>query len=61
MTTEMPMLTTGTAYYPDYFDPDEWAADLDRMVAAGIGCVRVLEFAWGAFQPSTVHGAVPME
>jgi beta-galactosidase GanA len=41
----------GTAYYPDYFPAAEWARDLDRMKAAGIGCVRILEFAWSWYQP----------
>ena len=46
---EEPVL--GTAYYPDYFPEAVWADDLDRMVAARIGCVRVLEFAWCWYQP----------
>jgi beta-galactosidase len=41
----------GTAYYPDYFPSTEWSRDLDRMKAAGIGRVRILEFAWSWYQP----------
>ena len=41
----------GTAYYPDYFPPSDWPGDLDRMKAAGIECVRILEFAWSWYQP----------
>ena len=41
----------GTAYYPDYFPATDWATDLDRMKAAGIGCVRILEFGWTWYQP----------
>jgi len=41
----------GTAYYPDYFPPSDWPGDLDRMEAAGIECVRILEFAWSWYQP----------
>jgi Beta-galactosidase len=41
----------GTAYYPDYFPPAEWARDLDRMKGAGIDCIRILEFAWSWYQP----------
>ncbi len=41
----------GTAYYPDYFPASDWPADLDRMKAAGIECVRILEFAWSWYQP----------
>ena len=41
----------GTAYYPDYFPASDWARDLDRMKAAGIETVRILEFAWSWYQP----------
>ena len=41
----------GTAYYPDYFPASDWSADLDRMKAAGIECVRILEFGWCWYQP----------
>ena len=41
----------GTAYYPDYYPKSGWAADLDRMKQAGIGVVRILEFAWCWYQP----------
>lgn len=41
----------GTAYYPDYFPASDWARDLDRMKAAGIQTVRILEFAWAWYQP----------
>ena len=42
----------GTAYYPDYYPREEWATDLDRMKAAGITVVRILEFAWCWYQPT---------
>jgi beta-galactosidase len=42
----------GTAYYPDYYPEAEWAADLDRMLAAGVGSVRILEFAWSWYEPA---------
>ena len=41
----------GTAYYPDYFPAADWSRDLDRMKAAGIHCVRILEFGWCWYQP----------
>jgi hypothetical protein len=41
----------GTAYYPDYFPSADWASDLDRMKAAGIEYVRIIEFAWSWYQP----------
>jgi beta-galactosidase len=41
----------GTAYYPDYFPASDWTADLDRMKAAGIKVIRILEFGWSWYQP----------
>jgi hypothetical protein len=41
----------GTAYYPDYFPAADWDSDLDRMKAAGVEHVRILEFAWTWYQP----------
>jgi len=41
----------GTAYYPDYFPASDWERDLDRMKAAGIESIRILEFAWSWYQP----------
>ena len=42
----------GTAYYPDYYPESDWCSDLDRMCAAGITAVRVLEFAWAWYEPT---------
>lgn len=50
--TSMPRPFLGTAYYPDYYPESDWATDLDRMGAAGITAVRVLEFAWAWFEPT---------
>jgi hypothetical protein len=41
----------GTAYYPDYFPASDWSTDLDRMKAAGISVIRILEFGWSWYQP----------
>jgi beta-galactosidase len=41
----------GTAYYPDYFPATDWPVDLDRMKAAGITTIRILEFGWSWYQP----------
>jgi len=38
--------TLGVCYYPEHWPEDIWAKDAERMVAAGISCVRVAEFAW---------------
>lgn len=45
-------LTTGTAYYPDYYPEKEWERDLESMKRNGIRVVRILEFAWSWYQPS---------
>lgn len=41
----------GSAYYPDYYPEEDWPGDLDRMVAAGIRSIRILEFGWCWYQP----------
>jgi hypothetical protein len=41
----------GAAYYPDYFPVIDWSRDLERMKAAGVDRVRILEFAWSWYQP----------
>ena len=41
----------GTSYYPELVDEAEWARDLDHMCAAGIDCLRILDFAWTAIEP----------
>ncbi len=46
------MLYFGAAYYPEHRDPSRWEHDLDNMVAAGVNCLRVGEFAWVLFEPS---------
>lgn len=41
----------GAAYYPEHRDPARWEHDLDNMVAAGVNCLRVGEFAWVLLEP----------
>ena len=41
----------GVCYYPEQWDESLWREDLQRMKAAGIGTVRVAEFAWVIFEP----------
>ncbi len=41
----------GTSYYPELVSESEWARDLDLMCAAGIDCLRILDFAWTAIEP----------
>ena len=50
--TPRPPPILGTAYYPDYYPESDWARDLDRMQAAGIRSVRILEFAWSWYEPA---------
>ena len=44
-------LNLGTCYYPEHWDRSLWEEDLNRMLDAGIGTVRVAEFAWNLFEP----------
>lgn len=46
-------MTFGTAYYPDYYPEAEWERDLEKMRAAGLRTVRILEFAWCWIQPDS--------
>lgn len=41
----------GVCYYPEHWDKSLWAEDLDRMLEAGLGCVRIAEFAWSLIEP----------
>lgn len=43
-------LNLGTCYYPEHWDRSLWEEDLERMLDAGIGTVRVAEFAWSKFE-----------
>ncbi len=44
-------LALGVCYYPEHWDRSLWQEDLKRMKEAGIGTVRVAEFAWSIFEP----------
>lgn len=44
-------LSLGVCYYPEHWDSSLWEEDLDRMLAAGLGTVRIAEFAWNLFEP----------
>lgn len=41
----------GVCYYPEHWDRSLWAEDLERMLAAGLGTVRIAEFAWNLIEP----------
>lgn len=41
----------GVCYYPEHWDKSLWEEDLDRMLEAGIGTVRIAEFAWNLIEP----------
>ena len=45
-------LNLGTCYYPEHWDRSLWEEDMRRMLDAGIGTVRVAEFAWSKFEPT---------
>ncbi len=43
-------LAMGTCYYPEHWEESYWMDDLRRMLAAGIGTIRIAEFAWNKFE-----------
>ena len=45
-------MTMGTCYYPEHWDESLWESDLDRMLDAGITCIRIAEFAWNKVEPA---------
>lgn len=44
-------LKLGVCYYPEHWPKSMWENDLERMKKAGIGIVRVAEFAWNLTEP----------
>ena len=44
--------TLGVCYYPEHWPEERWALDADMMADAGIGFVRIGEFAWSRLEPS---------
>jgi beta-galactosidase len=42
----------GTAYYPEWWEPQEWETDFKQMQALGLNTVRMGEFAWASFEPA---------
>ncbi len=45
-------LSLGVCYYPEHWDEKLWREDLRRMQSAGIGTIRIAEFAWSKFEPT---------
>ncbi len=45
------MISIGVDYYPEHWDEKMWKADADLMKKAGVGAVRMGEFAWSRFEP----------
>jgi beta-galactosidase len=43
----------GAAYYPEQWPKNRWDDDFRRMKEIGINTVRMGEFAWSSFEPST--------
>ncbi|MCD7824616.1 MAG: beta-galactosidase [Clostridiaceae bacterium] len=41
----------GVDYYPEQWDEKLWEEDADKMKEAGIGIVRMAEFAWSRLEP----------
>ena len=42
----------GAAYYPEWWQPDEWEIDFREMSELGVNAVRMGEFAWASFEPA---------
>jgi beta-galactosidase len=42
----------GAAYYPEHWPEERWNEDIRLMQEAGIGVVRMAEFAWSTMEPS---------
>ncbi|MCM1173790.1 MAG: beta-galactosidase [Blautia sp.] len=47
----MKEMTMGTCYYPEHWNEELWASDLERMKEAGITVIRIAEFAWNKIEP----------
>lgn len=44
-------MTLGTCYYPEHWNEELWASDLERMKETGIRVIRIAEFAWNKIEP----------
>ncbi|MEO1551130.1 MAG: beta-galactosidase, partial [Pseudomonadota bacterium] len=44
--------TLGVCYYPEHWPEERWAEDAARMARAGLGLVRIGEFAWSRLEPT---------
>ncbi len=44
-------LSIGTCYYPEQWSESMWRDDIARMLASGIRCIRIAEFAWSKVEP----------
>jgi beta-galactosidase len=51
--TATPPLRFGAAYYPEHWPEERWPEDIRLMQAASFTVVRMGEFAWSTFEPST--------
>lgn len=43
----------GAAYYPEWWKASEWETDFRQMQGLGINTLRMGEFAWALFEPSS--------
>lgn len=41
----------GVCYYPEHWPSDVWRSDLEKMLEAGLGVIRIAEFAWSKVEP----------
>jgi len=45
----------GVDYYPEHWEEERWPTDARLMAEAGIGVVRLAEFAWSRLEPREGH------
>lgn len=50
-------MTMAVCYYPEHWDRELRAQDLDRMLAAGITVIRIAEFAWNKVEPEVLNAS----
>ncbi len=45
------LVTTGTYYYPEHWDPGQWERDFKKMASMGFEFTHFAEFAWAMLEP----------
>ena len=48
---EKDLMTAGIYYYPEHWDPSQWARDIKQISLMGFEFVHLAEFAWAQLEP----------